>query len=123
MQRCVGRDASRCLLARLPCLQRNLFTDQPGLLLAFAPVTAVYLLGSASTVHLSNLVDCVVCLGPVARSVFITDCTGCTLAIACQQVGHALTGTIGACMHTRTRGVRASVHACTCVFPLPHVRA
>jgi hypothetical protein len=44
------------------------------------------LFGTPSTVHIRNLVDCVIMCGPVSSSIFVSDCKNCTFVIACQQL-------------------------------------
>ncbi len=36
--------------------------------------------------HVTTLARCRVLVGPVARSVFLSDCVDCTFVVACQQV-------------------------------------
>ncbi|XP_075908140.1 tubulin-specific chaperone C [Petromyzon marinus] len=45
----------------------------------------VALLGSPSTLHITGVRDCVVLCGPVATSVFLDDCKGCKVVVACRQ--------------------------------------
>ncbi|XP_043277596.1 tubulin-specific chaperone C [Venturia canescens] len=42
--------------------------------------------GTPSTLHMVNIKNCTILVGPVASSVFIHDCTSCTFAFACQQL-------------------------------------
>lgn len=42
--------------------------------------------GAPSTVHMKNLENCIILVGPVSSSVFISDCKKCTFVIACQQL-------------------------------------
>lgn len=46
----------------------------------------VWLQGSPSAIHISNLKGCKVFSGPVSGSIFIDDCCDCTFVLACQQL-------------------------------------
>lgn len=46
----------------------------------------VKLNGTPSTLHATNLRDCVILCGPVSTSVFAEYCTDCKFALACQQL-------------------------------------
>ncbi|XP_015607522.1 tubulin-specific chaperone C [Cephus cinctus] len=46
----------------------------------------VRIYGTPSTLHMINLKQCTILVGPVASSVFIHDCTECQFAFACQQL-------------------------------------
>ena len=65
----------------------------------------VFLEGAPSTVHLAGLTDCVVCIGPTARSVFVSDCQGCRLAIACQQLRVHTTYGTDIYLHVTSRAI------------------
>lgn len=53
----------------------------------------VKVLGVPSTVHVTNLRDVTMLLGPVQTSVFIENCVDCTFVLACQQLRtHSTTG-------------------------------
>lgn len=46
----------------------------------------VRIYGTPSTLHMVNLKQCTVLVGPVTSSVFAHDCNECTFAFACQQL-------------------------------------
>lgn len=46
----------------------------------------VRIYGTPSTLHMINLHECTVLVGPVTSSVFVHDCIDCTFAFACQQL-------------------------------------
>jgi hypothetical protein len=46
----------------------------------------VILAGTPGAVFMKQLRNCVICIGPVSRSLFVDDCSDCTFALACQQV-------------------------------------
>ncbi|CAG5099801.1 Similar to TBCC: Tubulin-specific chaperone C (Bos taurus) [Cotesia congregata] len=46
----------------------------------------VRIYGAPSTVHMINLKQCQVLIGPVSSSVFANNCDSCTFAFACQQL-------------------------------------
>lgn len=46
----------------------------------------VKVFGAPSTVHMKNLANCIIIVGPVSSSIFISDCKKCTFVIACQQL-------------------------------------
>ncbi|XP_057330046.1 tubulin-specific chaperone C [Microplitis mediator] len=46
----------------------------------------VRIYGAPSTVHMINLKQCQVLIGPVSSSVFVSNCDSCTFAFACQQL-------------------------------------
>jgi len=46
----------------------------------------VEILGSPSTLHMSNIQNCTMLSGPVATSVFVEGCWDSTLAVSCQQL-------------------------------------
>ena len=46
----------------------------------------VKIYGAPSTLHMVNLKNCTILVGPVASSVFIHDCAQSTFAFACQQL-------------------------------------
>ncbi|XP_044020098.1 tubulin-specific chaperone C [Aphidius gifuensis] len=45
----------------------------------------VKIYGSPSTLHMVNLVNCIILIGPVSSSVFAHNCNDCTFVFACQQ--------------------------------------
>ncbi|XP_037073515.1 tubulin-specific chaperone C-like, partial [Pollicipes pollicipes] len=61
--------------------------------------------GAPATVHLSHLRDCRLLLGPVATSVFLEDCRGCTLAVACQQLRAHTSADCDIYLHVTSRAV------------------
>lgn len=46
----------------------------------------VRIYGAPSTLHMVNLRQCTILVGPVSSSVFAQDCKDCTFAFACQQL-------------------------------------
>lgn len=46
----------------------------------------IQLNGTASTLHISSLVNCVVLCGPISTSVFAENCKNCKFILACQQL-------------------------------------
>ena len=49
-------------------------------------VSTVILMGHVGAIHIRGLVNSRLLTGPVARSMFIADCSNCVVAVACQQV-------------------------------------
>ena len=46
----------------------------------------IHLYGSPGALHISNISDCKIFIGPVSGSIFIEECTNCTFALSCQQL-------------------------------------
>ena len=46
----------------------------------------LFITGQPNVLHIRGLDNCLVCIGPVSRSLLIRDCVDCTFAIACQQL-------------------------------------
>lgn len=46
----------------------------------------ISLMGNPSTVHMTNLEDCTILLGPVSTSAFIDNSRNCRFVLACQQL-------------------------------------
>ncbi|XP_017876945.1 tubulin-specific chaperone C isoform X1 [Ceratina calcarata] len=46
----------------------------------------VRIYGTPSTLHMVNLKQCTILVGPVTSSVFVHDCSECVFAFACQQL-------------------------------------
>lgn len=55
--------------------------------------------------HLAKLVDCTICMGPTARSVFISDCVNCKLVLACQQLRVHTTTNSDFYLHVTSRAI------------------
>lgn len=65
----------------------------------------VRLVGHPGSVQLSHLKDCLVISGPVARSVFVDDCTNSTLTFGCQQFRLHRATNCSIYMHVTCRGI------------------
>lgn len=63
------------------------------------------LFGNPSTLHLSDLDDCVVLSGPVSTSVFVENCRNLTLAVACQQLRLHSSTCVKIYLHVTSKGI------------------
>lgn len=61
--------------------------------------------GNPSTLHLSNLKNCVILSGPVSTSVFAENCEGCTIVVACQQLRLHSSKNIQIYLHVTSKGI------------------
>nr|XP_018897184.1 PREDICTED: tubulin-specific chaperone C isoform X1 [Bemisia tabaci]XP_018897185.1 PREDICTED: tubulin-specific chaperone C isoform X1 [Bemisia tabaci]XP_018897186.1 PREDICTED: tubulin-specific chaperone C isoform X1 [Bemisia tabaci] len=59
--------------------------------------------GSPSTVHITNIKDSTILIGPVSTSVFLDDCSNCDIAVACQQLRVHSSNSINFYIHVTSR--------------------
>lgn len=65
----------------------------------------VRIVGHPGSLQLSNVHNCLVLCGPVARSVFVDNCTGSTLAFGCQQFRLHSSTDLAVYMHVTCRAI------------------
>lgn len=65
----------------------------------------IFLEGHIGAMHISKLTNCRLLAGPVARSVFMADCTACVVAVACQQLRIHTTITTDFYIHVTARAI------------------
>lgn len=65
----------------------------------------VYLLGTCSTLHLSQISGCRLLCGPVSTSVFIEGCKNSLIAVACQQLRVHQTVSTDFYIHVTTKAI------------------
>lgn len=63
------------------------------------------LFGNPSTLHMSNLKDCVILSGPVTTSVFVENCQNCVISVACQQLRLHSSKCIKIYLHVTSKGI------------------
>lgn len=79
--------------------------QQRDVLLSHLTNCKVRLLGSPSTLHIKNVQACQILSGPVSSSVFVDECSDCTLGFACQQLRtHNTTNTM-IYLHVTSRAI------------------
>nr|XP_023676242.1 tubulin-specific chaperone C [Paramormyrops kingsleyae] len=76
----------------------------------------VRLYGAPSTLHIKHIRDSEILCGPVSGSVFVDDCSGCTLAVPCQQLRTHNTGDTRIYLHVTSRAI---IEDCTGVSFAP----
>ncbi|XP_048843353.1 tubulin-specific chaperone C [Brienomyrus brachyistius] len=76
----------------------------------------VRLYGAPSTLHIKHVRDSEIMCGPVSGSVFVDDCSGCTLALPCQQLRTHNTCDTRVYLHVTSRAI---VEDCTGVSFAP----
>lgn len=79
--------------------------QQRDVLLSHLTGCKVRLLGSPSTLHIKHVRDCEILCGPVSSSVFVDQCTGCTLALPCQQLRTHNTKDTRIYLHVTSRAI------------------
>ncbi|XP_076855615.1 tubulin-specific chaperone C [Brachyhypopomus gauderio] len=79
--------------------------QQRDVLLSHLTNCKVRLFGSPNTLHIKNLRDCQILCGPVSSSVFVDECTGCTLVLACQQLRTHNTTATQVYLHVTSRAI------------------
>lgn len=86
--------------------------------LTFSTLTNCYLEihGHPGSLQLSNLRNCVVVCGPVARSVFAENCHNCKFAFACQQLRLHSSNTCDIYLHVTCRAI---IEDCTKIQMAP----
>lgn len=76
----------------------------------------VRIVGHPGSLQLSNIHNCLVLCGPVARSVFVDNCTKSTLAFGCQQFRLHSSSDLAVYMHVTCRAI---VEDCTDIRVAP----
>jgi len=61
--------------------------------------------GPASTLHISNIINCTILSGPVSTSVMVDGCSSSTLSISCQQMRTHRTYNTDIYLHTTARAI------------------
>lgn len=74
-------------------------------------------LGNASTLHCSNLKDCILLCGPVSTSIFAENCESCTFVVACQQLRLHTSKNIKIYLHVTSHGI---LEDCTGIQVAPY---
>lgn len=65
----------------------------------------VVLQGVMATLHLTNLVDCIILSGPVTSSVFVDKCSNCKMVVACQQLRMHTSVKCDIYLHVTSKGI------------------
>lgn len=86
--------------------------------LTFSTLSAciIRICGHPGSVHLSNVRDCLILCGPVARSVFVDNCEDSVLAFGCQQFRLHSSSRLAIYMHVTCRAI---VEDCTAIAVAP----
>ncbi|XP_072523884.1 tubulin-specific chaperone C [Salminus brasiliensis] len=79
--------------------------QQRDVLLSHLTNCKVRMLGSPSTLHIKNVKDCLILSGPVSSSVFVDECSSCTLGFACQQLRTHNTTDTQIYLHVTSRAI------------------
>ncbi|XP_036400962.1 tubulin-specific chaperone C-like [Megalops cyprinoides] len=79
--------------------------QQRDVLLTHLTNCKVRLHGSPSTLHIKHVRDCEILCGPVSSSVFVDQCSGCTLAFPCQQLRTHNTTNTQVYLHVTSRAI------------------
>jgi len=61
--------------------------------------------GGPSTLHVTEMRDSTLLVGPTATSVFLEGCSGCLVAVSCQQMRIHSTSDTSVYLHTTARAV------------------
>jgi len=61
--------------------------------------------GNPSTIHISNISNCIILSGPVSTSVMVFDCSSSILSISCQQLRVHRTTKTDVYLHTTARAI------------------
>lgn len=85
-------------------MQNNEICDKDVILSKLKECT-VKICGVPSTVHMDNLQNCKVFIGPVSTSIFIDNCSGSTFIVACQQLRVHTTSDCSFYLHVTSRGI------------------
>ncbi|MBN3298464.1 TBCC protein, partial [Amia calva] len=78
---------------------------QTDVLLTHLSHCKVRLLGAPSTLHIKHVRDSEILCGPVSSSVFMDHCSGCTVAVPCQQLRTHNTTDTRVYLHVTSRGI------------------
>ena len=65
----------------------------------------VKVVGNPSTLHMTNVRESVIHVGPVSSSVFLEDCADCTFVLACQQLRTHKTVTSTFYLHVTSKAI------------------
>ncbi|XP_030631357.1 tubulin-specific chaperone C [Chanos chanos] len=79
--------------------------QQRDVLLSHLTNCKVTLYGSPSTLHIKNVRNCQILCGPVSSSVFVDQCSGCTLSFPCQQLRTHNTTDTKIYLHVTSRAI------------------
>ncbi|KAJ8416103.1 hypothetical protein AAFF_G00381250 [Aldrovandia affinis] len=90
--------------------------QQRDMLLSHLTNCKVRLLGSPSTLHIKHVRDSEIFCGPVSSSVFVDQCSGCTLVFACQQLRPHNTTDTQVYLHVTSRAI---IEDCTGIHFAP----
>lgn len=77
----------------------------------------VRIYGTPSTLHMVNLKQCTVLVGPVTSSVFAHDCNDCVFAFACQQLRLHSSVNCTIYLHVTSRSI---IEDCTKILVAPY---
>jgi len=77
----------------------------------------VKIYGTPNTLHMVNLVQCTVLIGPVTTSVFVDNCRDCEFAFACQQLRLHSSKNCKIYLHVTSRAI---IEDCTKIFVAPY---
>ncbi|KAK1793740.1 hypothetical protein P4O66_001474 [Electrophorus voltai] len=91
-------------------IKRSEEIQQRDVLLSHLADCKVILYGSPNTLHIKNVRDCQILCGPVSSSVFVDECTGCTLVFACQQLRTHNTTATQVYLHVTSRAIIEDCH-------------
>lgn len=73
--------------------------------------------GTPSTLHMVNLKQCTILVGPVTSSVFAHDCSECVFAFACQQLRLHSSTDCTIYLHVTSRAI---IEDCTKIYVAPY---
>lgn len=73
--------------------------------------------GTPSTLHMVNLKQCTILIGPVTSSVFAHDCSECVFAFACQQLRLHSSTDCTIYLHVTSRAI---IEDCTKIYVAPY---
>lgn len=77
----------------------------------------VRIYGAPSTLHMVNLKQCTILVGPISSSVFAHDCSACTFAFACQQLRLHSSSNCTIYLHVTSRAI---IEDCTKIRVAPY---
>ncbi|XP_033231761.1 tubulin-specific chaperone C [Belonocnema kinseyi] len=77
----------------------------------------VRIYGAPSTLHMVNLKQCTILVGPISSSVFAHDCSDCTFAFACQQLRLHSSSNCTIYLHVTSRAI---IEDCTKIRVAPY---
>lgn len=84
--------------------------QQRDVLLSHLTNCKVRLYGCPSTLHIKNVRSCEILCGPVSSSVFVDQCTDCTLVFPCQQLRTHNTTATRVYLHVTSRAIIEDCH-------------